>query len=116
MKSVLKNSKLLLLCHFSFFAQGSFGTKCEDKKGSIAKNGRTDKSARCLSSRRPGQQIICGLYHSCGGPNNRIHKWNAITNEVTFSRGMPARPMIIFMLTENGPAAADEEEFNFADR
>jgi gluconolactonase len=97
----------LLLSTF-IFAQAALA-QIEDRKGLVAKNAELVKvQDGFIFTEGPATNRFGDVFFT-DQPNNRIHKWNAITNEVTVFKEDAGRSNgLFFMLDGKLVAAADE--------
>ncbi|UZD23196.1 SMP-30/gluconolactonase/LRE family protein [Algoriphagus halophytocola] len=94
-----------LLCSTSLFAQ-----EIEDKKGIVAKNAELVKVQDGFSFTEGPAVNRFGDVYFTDQPNNRIHKWNAISNEVSVWREDAGRSNgMYFKLDGTLVAAADNK-------
>jgi len=94
----------------SLFLMHAAIAQIEDKKGIVAKNAELVKVQDGFSFTEGPATNRFGDVFFTDQPNNRIHKWNAITNEVTVFKEDAGRSNgLYFMLDGKLLAAADEE-------
>ena len=104
--NLLKSTLVLSL----FFLVQAAIAQIEDKKGIVAKNAELVKVQDGFSFTEGPATNRFGDVFFTDQPNNRIHKWNAITNEITVFKEDAGRSNgLYFMLDGNLLAAADEE-------
>jgi gluconolactonase len=100
--------KSTLLLSTLIFAQAALA-QIEDRKGLVAKNAELVKvQDGFIFTEGPATNRFGDVFFT-DQPNNRIHKWNAITNEVTVFKEDAGRSNgLFFMLDGKLVAAADE--------
>ncbi len=101
--------KSTLLLSTFIFAQAALA-QIDDKKGLVAKNAELVKVKDGFTFTEGPAANRFGDVFFTDQPNNRIHKWNAITNEVTVFKEDAGRSNgLFFMLDGKLVAAADEK-------
>ncbi len=101
--------RITLFLSLLFFAQVAF-SQIEDKRGIVAKNAELVKIQDGFAFTEGPAVNRYGDIFFTDQPNNRIHKWNAISNEITVFKEDAGRANgLYFTLDGNLLAAADEE-------